>query len=60
MQTTSTPARRLTLLPVEGRAKDRPAIRRYKLGRVLDDLGATGAFGPAPRAQAQAPAVRAR
>ena len=33
-------ARRLALLPVEGRPKDRPAIRRYKLGRVLDDLGA--------------------
>ena len=59
MQTTSTATRRLALLPVEGRTKDRPAIRRYKLGRVLDDLGATGAFAPAPRAQAPASGVRA-
>ena len=27
---------------------------------LIGYLGATGAFGPAPRAQAQAPAVRAR
>jgi hypothetical protein len=34
------PRRRLTLLPIEVRsAEGRPAIRRYRLGRVLDDIG---------------------
>jgi len=57
MQTTHKEARRLTLLSVEERGKDRPAIRRYRLGRVLDDLGAHVA---APRArQAPASGVRA-
>ena len=55
--TTETPARRLALLPVEDRRGDRPAIRRYKLARVLDDLGAAVA---APRVvQAPASGVRA-
>jgi hypothetical protein len=60
MQTTPQTTRRLALLPVETRGKDRPAIRRYKLGRVVDDLGALVAFAPAPpRAQAPASGVRA-
>jgi hypothetical protein len=51
---TTTP-RRLTLLPVESRdSRDRPAIRRYKLARVLD-AGIAQAPGPA---QAPAPGLR--
>ena len=43
MKTTpETTSRRLALLPVEEAARHgRPAIRRYKLARVIDDLGAT-------------------
>ncbi len=52
--------RRLALLPVETpRAQDRPgpAVRRYRLGRVIDDLG--DAFAAAPR-EIRAPAVGGR
>lgn len=52
MQTTPKQARRLTLLPVEERGKGSPAIRRYKLGRVLDDIGAYAAAPSARRAPA--------
>jgi hypothetical protein len=42
---------RLALLPVEDRRQEgRPAVRRYRLGRVIDDLGAAVAGAPAPRA----------
>ena len=51
---TTTP-RRLTLLPVEDRTdQDRPAIRRYKLARVID---ATIAYEPTAT---QAPATGVR
>ena len=43
--------RRLALLPVEAR-EERPAIRRYRLGRVLGDLG------PVLAQQTPAPGVR--
>ena len=58
MQTTPKSTSRLALLPVEDRRRDgRPAIRRYRLGRVIDDLGAAVA---APRAiQAPSQGVRA-
>ncbi len=53
MQTTT--PRRLALLPVEERtSQDRPAIRRYKLARVLD---ASIAYQP-PATQAPASGVR--
>jgi hypothetical protein len=53
MQTS--PPRRLALLPVEERTdQDRPAIRRYKLARVID---ATIAHEPTP---AQGPATGVR
>jgi hypothetical protein len=53
MQTTT--PRRLALLPVEERTdQDRPAIRRYKLARVID---ATIAYEPTT---AQAPATGVR
>jgi hypothetical protein len=37
---TVTAHRRLTLLPVESRTDaGRPQVRRYRLGRVVDDIG---------------------
>ena len=54
MQTTT--PRRLALLPVEDRtSQERPAIRRYKLARVLD---ASIAYEPVTT-QAPATGVRA-
>jgi hypothetical protein len=56
--TTQTPGRRVALLPVEDRAAaGHPAIRRYRLARVIDDLGAYVAAAPtaASGAVAQAP-----
>ena len=37
MQSTSTP--RIALIPVGARKADKPAIRRYRLGRVVENLG---------------------
>ena len=54
--------RRVALLPVKEARHDRPAIRRYKLARVIDDLGATLAGYPdelAGAAQTPARGVRA-
>lgn len=55
MDTTTHTTRRLALLPVTepGRAA-RPGVRRYRLGRVIGDLGAHMA-GPAATRAAQAP-----
>jgi hypothetical protein len=36
----STPTPRIALIPVGARTKaDKPAIRRYRLGRVVENLG---------------------
>ena len=58
--TTPHAGRRLALLPVEERGRrDRPVIRRYRLGRVIGDVGST-LTGTAPRVvQAPASGVRA-
>ncbi len=51
----NTTPRRLALLPVEARgAQDRPAIRRYRLARVID------AHVAVPPAATQAPATGVR
>jgi hypothetical protein len=60
MQSTDTKGRRVALLPVEDRAaKGRPAIRRYRLARILDDFGAAVA-APAVRTAQGAPAQGVR
>ena len=60
MQTNETTTRRrLTLLPVEERTHaDRPVIRRYKLARVVDDLGTM--LAPARQRALQTPASGVR
>jgi hypothetical protein len=58
--TETTTPRRLALLPVEERARaGRPVIRRYRLARILDDLGASLVAAPPMAAQAPARGVRA-
>ena len=61
MHSTDTKGRRLALLPVEERPMpERPVIRRYRLARVIDDLGAAVAAPRPPAAQgAPARGVRA-
>jgi hypothetical protein len=61
MHSTDTRGRRLALLPVEERATPgRPVIRRYRLARVIDDLGSAVAAPRVPATQgAPATGVRA-
>ena len=60
MQSTDT-KRRVALVPVEERTtRERPVIRRYRLARVIDDIGAAlAAPSTAPVQGAPARGVRA-
>ena len=61
MQTTSKDLRRVALMRVDERGKGRPAIRRYRLARVIDpgtllvDAAAAPSRRQAPTAGVRAP-----